>query len=81
MACLFQETSPLLGNQEYDLLLTWEKVTLKVKERKTRPGSLPGIFKSVFVCSNEHTTILNEGINSHALELLYEQPTALCITE
>jgi hypothetical protein len=54
--------SPLLGNHEYDLTLSWQNFTVRVKKRSVLNDSTGAWLKSFIRCKNsEEITILNSG--------------------
>jgi len=54
--------SPLLGNREYDLTLSWQNFTVKVKRRSVLNDSTGAWLRSFVRCkSSEEMTILNNG--------------------
>ncbi|XP_069704164.1 protein scarlet-like isoform X2 [Periplaneta americana] len=56
----FVETSPLLGNQEFDLTLSWQNVTVSVKRKKSAPKLTTTWLKSQFIWKKtEHAAILD----------------------
>lgn len=57
-----QEMSHLLGNHEYDLTLSWQNFTVKVKRRSVLNNSTGAWLRSFIRCKNsEEITILNNG--------------------
>ncbi|GFG34519.1 hypothetical protein Cfor_11530 [Coptotermes formosanus] len=56
----FVEMSPLLGNHEYDLTLSWQNFTVKVEKRSAVNDSTGAWLRSLIRCKDsEEITILN----------------------
>jgi hypothetical protein len=54
--------SPLLGNHEYDLTLSWQNFTVKVEKRSAVNDSTGAWLRSLIRCKDsEEITILNSG--------------------
>jgi hypothetical protein len=57
-----QEMSPLLGDQEHNLTLSWQNLTVKVKRRQTGNGSTGAWLRHLISWKNaEEVTILENG--------------------
>lgn len=57
-----QEMSPLLGNQEHNLTLSWQNFTVKVKRRQVDHGSTGAWLRRLISWKNaEEVTILENG--------------------
>jgi hypothetical protein len=53
--------SPLLGNQEYDLILSWRNLAVKVRRKKVHDSTI-SLLKSFISWKNaEEVTILDNG--------------------
>jgi hypothetical protein len=54
--------SPLLGNHEYDLTLSWQNFTVKVERRSVLNDSTGAWLRNFIRCKNsEEITILDNG--------------------
>jgi hypothetical protein len=70
--------SPLLGNEEYDLTLSWQNFTVKVKRRDVVHESTRAWLRSFITWNKaEEVTILNNGKLNTAV--LHVDGVGLCL--